>query len=407
MTAFRQQPELGSPTAIESELRGSLPNTEARRLLQHYTETLSASLAWFDAPESPYREAIVPMALENTTVLSSLLALSAADLQSQASHEVGEHGELTESVERYQSEAMGSLSSDMKRLAEEGEHFVTEDPTQARSMLVSLFLLIMTSIRLGDDHILRLHVRTADILVQAWLRAHETLALSEGSLEATLINCICDCQVWCSITRTVVFPDRWRSLSSGHADAALSGLVLATHAITLHERQTSESHRRPASDPLDHLLDQLADARLRASQFLETVDVQSQSSLETLIEMLYQAGLIYLYRVCLAADAADSAAALPLRRLFEALDRATNMTLAHYMVWPLFIAGTESVGNTERQSLVATKMEEVIRMSGSLGRPRVLAFLRELWERGGRQENVRWIQIAKQWDDEGNAITLF
>jgi hypothetical protein len=274
-------------------------------------------------------------------------------------------------------------------------------------MLVSLSLLIMTGIRRNDEHIWRLHMRTADVLTQAWLRAHGPSALLEGSLETNLIHWLCDCHIWTSITRTAVSQDIRHCFSTGSGEASMSGMVLVVHSITLKQRQILQSSRHNPGDSMEQLLEELSDARQRALQYCASLGSRKRSSFEVLIEIFHEATLIYLYQVCMAPDAADSAISLPARRLFEVLGRNTVVEpIAHHMAWPLFIAGTVSMGNAERQAMVDAKLNEIMRLTGVLGRPKLLTFLRERWDRGGGPNRVHWIEAALQCDERGEAITI-
>jgi len=96
-------------------------------------------------------------------------------------------------------------------------------------------------------------------------------------------------------------------------------------------------------------------------------------------------------------------------------------------VWPLLIAGTESVGLPEDQGWVEAKMIEVMQSSGFLDRQRVLIFLKAFWglseERarahGGSEgegspgssslappPQLSWVEVAREWAASGNSFLV-
>jgi hypothetical protein len=79
---------------------------------------------------------------------------------------------------------------------------------------------------------------------------------------------------------------------------------------------------------------------------------------------------------------------------------------AQDLTWPVFIAGTECYGDPECHRLVEARMEEIMRLSGVLQRPRLLDFLRCLWSLQAQQVDLTWINLARSWAEKEKSILV-
>lgn len=128
-----------------------------------------------------------------------------------------------------------------------------------------------------------------------------------------------------------------------------------------------------------------------------------------LVGIFHQSGLIYCYRIPVTHGSSaviDSNVREARNLLFEHLHSLNDVMLfAQDLVWPLFIAGTESCGCPADQAWIKKKMEEVMQASGYLDRQRVLTFLTAFWILGQEKE-VRWIEVARDWARNGNSFLV-
>jgi len=119
---------------------------------------------------------------------------------------------------------------------------------------------------------------------------------------------------------------------------------------------------------------------------------------EHLVWMYFHASLIYSYqaladpRTCQALIKQSRDAILT---NLHSLSGTGNELFAQNLVWPLFIAGTELQGNRANQKLIERHLTNVMRISRTLDRDRVLSFLQDWWTLPGG-ECVSWIQLARK-----------
>ena len=338
----------------------------------------------------------------------ALLALAAGDLSTRLNQLPQDVVLASRAKDSYQNEALTFIASDIKRLSDEAERFIMSDPDQARTMLLSVFLLVMMGIRTGEDHLYRLHMRTADALMQTWFSTLGARSLLTSRFETTLIHDLCDAQIWCSITTADVVNDRRVGLQHGAngGSTTMGAFVRTLHRITAQQ----QSGRQHSAGQLHSLLASLNDARWQALRYCSSLASPVHKAFDHLFEIIYQASLIYLYRACLAPGAAEAAVILPRRTLFETLRGMNHLhPVAHHLAWPLFIAGTECRNFSRDKALVQQKFNEIMEVSGILCRRRIIAFLQELWSRdqSSSSEKPDWIVLAQEWAQRGVPIMIF
>ena len=78
---------------------------------------------------------------------------------------------------------------------------------------------------------------------------------------------------------------------------------------------------------------------------------------------------------------------------------------AQDLVWPLFIAGTELRGDRPSQKFVEGAFKDVMRLSRTLDRARVLEFL-ETWWNLSDQRLASWIDLARERPNDFNFLLL-
>jgi hypothetical protein len=80
-TSLTQLPLLPSMQSFSSPL---LESQNVRFLLHHYNHVVAANMTWADSSENPWRDIIIPMAMESPLVLLSILTFASKHMSAMA-----------------------------------------------------------------------------------------------------------------------------------------------------------------------------------------------------------------------------------------------------------------------------------------------------------------------------------
>jgi len=162
------------------------------------------------------------------------------------------------------------------------------------------------------------------------------------------------------------------------------------------------------------------DARSRTLEISNTMHISSEHdyiSQGRTVNCFYHAGLLYSHRALLkpAFAASDTEVndqvAIFKAELFYFLDFPTpSNTSLQYLVWPLFIAGTEATQTFERE-LVVGKLKGAMAGTGFTNCQHALEFLDALWAlrdlRSECEETHDWIEFAREWTKQGRTFFVY
>ncbi|PNP61414.1 hypothetical protein FNYG_13897 [Fusarium nygamai] len=118
-----------------------------------------------------------------------------------------------------------------------------------------------------------------------------------------------------------------------------------------------------------------------------------------LVDAYHNAALLYTAR-CLGHQYGPEET-VSLGDLFRLLTGTENLHgWIHNLAWPIFIAGTESYGDDDRQLIVRSLYESLSEVTGFKHHGDVLTFLETFWSGG----DADWRILAKRWGDLGRRI---
>jgi hypothetical protein len=380
----------------------------ADRLTQHYSQHVVPRFEWIDCNASPFREPILGLSMNSRLVTCALLALAAVDMVSRCEAKSAEALRHSQLRDTFQDEAVALLSCDMRRLNADPASFMANEQEHMSSMLATLFLLTNLALWADDEGTWMLHLRGAGALLEVW---SPDMASDTHDRDACLaiIHWMCNLEAWASVTRwtTLVQINRpadssgWSGSLASHY-AGVAGIIAGMYRQQHRLGGSHSGHR------IDEVLATLRTGQARifpqVSGDEESEEVQSYSSLGYLHQL---ATTIYLYRACMATEAATSAVALPMERLIEGLGGLDDDRIQpHSLVWPTFIAGTESGGSVDTQRVVLLILERVLAFNQSRLR-RLKAFLNELWTRYGGEGGNKWLVVAHDWEQQSKALLVY
>jgi hypothetical protein len=166
------------------------------------------------------------------------------------------------------------------------------------------------------------------------------------------------------------------------------------------------------SSGLRTLFENTRSRALAMSKSLQISNERQYLQISRTVNCFYHAGLIYAHRALLkiASEESDQQIAISKSQLFELLDfEATTKATLQYLVWPLFIAGTEATQDFEG-ILVVTKLKEAMEGTGFSNCQQALDFLTALWARRksttAHTEEFDWIKFARDWTNHGKRTFL-
>ncbi|KAI9043512.1 Zn(II)2Cys6 transcription factor [Aspergillus affinis] len=203
--------------------------------------------------------------------------------------------------------------------------------------------------------------------------------------------------VFINLTRFDPNDDISENIPTHGSISFFSEYVRIIHAVTRAERLRSTPWLNSNIPRLSEVLDETEAAKDKIIQMGQTMEFKSSSArcdFEYLVYMYYHAILIYSHRV-LSDDPSDEFIQISRDAVLTHLSYLSRSAyFAHNLVWPLFIAGSECRGIPSLQETIEHAMLNIMQLSGSLDRHRVLSFLKTFWALD-LEPGVTWIHLAR------------
>ncbi len=182
---------------------------------------------------------------------------------------------------------------------------------------------------------------------------------------------------------------------------------------------TRAERRRSAASPhgglpsatgdIQYLQDKFEYTRTRTLQFSREMNFgteQLRHDFSHIVDVFHDAGIIYGCQALVEPSTSAETRAHCLESLLENLSLIINThAFSQDLVWPLFIAGTESCFNRRYQQLVESKLLEAMRMTGFSNCYQALLFLRSFWNTD-HAATGNWMQFARQEARRGTTFLV-
>lgn len=365
------------------------------QLLRHFDQGVASKLAWVDDTKNPWRNTILPLSHASPTVLHSVLALASNDLASKYPADHPWAHRLLAVSGHYKNTALSSSSAQL------GELMGTSNPGscafQASCVLASALILYNHELLTAPASQWRIHLRCAREIIQ-W-KIHATHRSDSADIADTfLLYKYYYTSVFVSLMTFDRTDDILDEISTSDGLSIFSDFIRIMHTVTRAERLKSAN--RPYSE-IPRIEDVLAEneaAKTRMIQLGQTLVFKSseaQRDFEYLVYMYYHATLIYSHRVLSEPAPPEECIRSSQNAILDnLLHLSRSASVAHDLVWPLFIAGSECRGIPHMQGIITRAMLNIMQISGSLDRHRVLSFLRTFWSLDLEPGNT-WIQYAR------------
>ncbi|GAB1211477.1 hypothetical protein ATERTT37_000592 [Aspergillus terreus] len=374
------QPDLRSFDTVSSEL------------LRHFDSGVASKLAWVDGPSNPWRHIILPLSHVSPTVLSSVLAIAAQDLAYKYTPDHPYPRRLRTISFHYLGQALSSLRQQLGALRRTPGAAIC--PSQARCLLASTLLLYNLELLTPEAARWQLHIQGARAIIQEAIRCPNSLEEADVFLFYEYYYAC----VFIGLTTFDPTDGTPNDIPTHDRITIFSDFVRITHSVTQVERIKFTTGSNPQTLHLEDVKEEIEVAKQRTlhlSQAIQFSSPAAQRDFAHLTCMYYHASLIYSQRV-LADDVSSQEDSVQASReaILEHLENLTQRTnYAQDLVWPLFIAGTECRALPEKQELIERAMIDVMRVSGSLDRRRVLSFLQMFWRQDVDRSKLKDFQI--------------
>ncbi|KAJ5494260.1 hypothetical protein N7463_010347 [Penicillium fimorum] len=370
------------------------------RLLSWFNDRVAHRLAWVPQ-QNAWRQMILPMAESSETVLSSILAIAAHDLASEYPQNDLGHGTFQQMSKNYQNKSLVLLAQELNSLSTSSPSALEASTTSAYT-LASVILLCNNEFMKPQGAGWRVHLSAArEIILAAGNRPsrHHQLA----SIEEFLMLEFYETSVWADLTKFDNYNMTIKSPPASGKNAVFTDFIQVIDQITLLERLrycSGTVEQTSSYGPMQDIQSQIESARnsmMRLSASIHFSSEADQHGFELVVWMYYHATLIYSHQA-LSDDATASDHVRKSRDeillYVQFFSETRDGMFAQDLVWPLFMAGTELRGHPTGQKTIQECFGNVMRISRTLDRARVLSFVETWWNEPGT--HTSWIDMARK-----------
>ena len=388
-------PENPSSITLSSHEPLSWFDSFTSQLLRHFDQGVATRLAWVDDTKNPWRNVILPLSHASPTVLHSVLALASNDLACKYPTDHPWAHRLVAVSGHHRDTALSGLSSEL------GDLLGTSNPISlafpASCILASALILYNLELLTAPAAQWRIHLQCAREIIQwkihAAHRSHsaeiaDTFLLYEYYYTSVFVGLM-------TFDPSDDIPD---DVPTCNSLTIFGDFMRTMHTVTRAERLKSAN--RPSSEipQIEDILAENEAAKTRMIELSQTLVFKSQEArrdFEYLVYMYYHATQIYIHRVLSQTASPEESIRFSQNAILDhLLHLSQSASVAHDLVWPLFIAGSECRGIPHMQGIIERAMMNIMQLSGSLDRHRVLSFLRMFWSMD-LEPATTWIQDAR------------
>lgn len=398
---------------FEDQTSASLGHQE---LLLHFSNFVAAQLVWVDNLHNPWRQYICPLTSKSPCVLHAVLALAAANLHVKFGSN-NPHKALSLSLlEKYRQKTLDLLTPYLTSARHHDGDADGEVYFQSfREALATTLLLWHLEMHFQSNSLWRLHLRTAQALIYHSRQSSILLLGFDGCSDFLISEFYC-ATIWPRLTLDVEIDDMALDLPLGHGTNAFLGFVQLMQRIILLSRSGEYNDTRTDTETTMNITDletQAAETRqavLAAQDVMSPLPMGPSADIMHVVNAWFHAILLFGYRTITRFDVPDESMQMTRDCLFESLSSLSSpLAFAQNQPWPLFIAGTECVGDISGQLWVESRILCLINSVCPLGRPQMLDFLREWWARDGSlsDQTACWMAFKQERAKSGKEFVIW
>ncbi|KAI1028653.1 hypothetical protein LB503_002102 [Fusarium chuoi] len=381
-------------------------------LFRHFNLEVASKLAWLDGPKNPWRTLVLPLAQRSSCLRLSTLGLAAAHMSVVSPQDkaalVQIHRSLRDATLYHLNQQM---ESELNCQVSGGEK-----NTQV-SVLIEI-ILTMISLCYAEMFIpnstgWKLHLSG----VRTGFERYDLANPHEKVISQFFVEELDYLEAFESISSFTSSLRRHKPISQ-HAtsDDYFKEFTEALYEITVTERNRSHASgegKRFVDTDMALWQDKLTrsyDSVCARIDSTPSQDIALQMGLKSVLKAQYYACLVYSYQA-LASDLEKTVAIPPLvdclcnEVIF--MTSCPTESVSHNISFPLFILGTASQLNTEKQVMIERLFTENIAATGFSCNSAVLQFLRDFWNATAAGVTPNWIQYARDNEERISPFIVF
>jgi hypothetical protein len=403
-----QPPVTSNPYAMDIPIRilpvGEVLQRSAMDLLQYYNHVVAGIMPWIDGPENMWRTAIIPLALESSTLLYALLALAEEHRVSASKQgpSGGQHDTVL--VSRYRDLSLQHLALGLQEMTG-GQPSSSKEATLAATLVLCQLEMVRS-----DASLWKLHWNAMKTIAQAWT-TDENGTKALGSTACFLLKEVFVYDAFASTTMFDCEDVIWCPPPADSDDELFVEHLTLVQQVTIAERCHYGAQRQQVAttvwEDAESIRSSFAHARLKNLRAIDTTlrwSVQQRQDLVSLIELYHHTAILYALQALLSPmeTIADRANELQHAVIYaEGLQYVQE--LRHDLVWPLFVMGTEARGAPELQTFVEHNLFRAMNLTAFGNCHAALNFLRGFWVSAGA---CNWISHARDAKDSGTSFVV-
>ncbi|EXJ85337.1 hypothetical protein A1O1_05701 [Capronia coronata CBS 617.96] len=367
-------------------------------------------MVWVDSVQNPFRQLIIPLALQSPALMMAILSFAAGDMWTRSQSILDPMSGSYRLMKRYHQGVLSLLAKHMKDENEQKRGLPDPAPSKDyASPTLAAFMLSSLNVKLGDSRAWRLHARATWAMIEHWNACASKSPPSTDQTRVFALREVYAFKAWESVTTFIPLESLYRKTSVVDDGGPFIKYVKTILTLSDFERRRFENCETSNVISLSELRVWLDEAQSsnRSYAAQNCHSVAARESFEHVVELFHHAGLLYGCQILPEEDDADGFAVAARVNLFKYLEQiAVTEVIAQDLTWPIFIAGTECQGCPEKQRLVEERLQEIMKLSGVLERPKLLTFLKHLWVRQGETYGSSWIDLARTYAANGEPILI-
>ncbi|KAF4433775.1 Zn(2)-Cys(6) zinc finger domain [Fusarium acutatum] len=381
-------------------------------LFQHFNHEVASRLAWLDGPKNPWRTLVLPLAQRSSCLRLSTLGLAAAHMSVVSPQDkaalVQIHRSLRDATLCHLNRQMESeLKREVARYDKDTEVAALVEITLTMIALCYAEMFIPNSTRW------RLHLTG----VRTGFERYDLANPHEKVISQFFVEELDYLETFGSISSFTSSLRRHKPISQ-HATSNdfLKEFTEALYEITFTERGRNDASRTGkmlADTDMTLWQDKLMRSYVSACARIDSTPSQDfilQIGLKSVLKAQYYACLVYSYQA-LASDLEKTVAIPPLVNcLYNEIILMTSCptkSVSHNISFPLFILGTASQLNADKQVVIERLFTENIAATGFSCNSTVLQFLRDFWNATAAGSTQNWIQYARDNEERISPFIVF
>lgn len=373
------------------------------RLIHHYDQHLVGTLVWVDSQHNPWRDTILPKAMENPVLMFSILALASAHILQGMSAVAAPSSSDTVLFLNLRGNSLSSLAQylhDERSVDDSSVADVCKRDSDA--ILATMLILYHVELIRPDSNMTRLHLQAARILLRHLFADSSRNALSNTAYQFLRREVIViDVSAFISDFHDMIEPPEGYLIEQ---EGTLFDLyVLVIRDITIAERRRHATMKKgEAVMPVNmewwnSRLSQAHDRSRYVCHQLRLLSGDQADDLDRLTDVYYSAGLIYASQALSdALNTEKEIEEVSSRLIANLIQLCIRPCVVQDLAWPAFIAGTACYGKEDEQRKIEKVLEEFMSRTGFFHGQQAVNFLKAYWT-SPREIYTNWIDFARSY----------